>query len=329
MIPHRDKGAALLTILLIVAVMAVVSAGALERLTLATRLSASAAAGAQAREAALAAEAVALARLQPFVAAKRVPVEALARPIDVPLPGGSAKITLSDVGNCFNLNSLATETGQPNPEAGAQLIAIATALGIPHGDAERLMARATDAIDADSLTSVDGAEDGGGGEPAYLAANAPMVDVGELAALPGVGAALASRLDGQVCALPTSEPAPLNVNTLTPAQAPLLAARLGGEGALARAQALLASRPVGGWATLTQLRQSPALAGGFVPQGLAVETRLYGLRSEARIGDAVRVSEALIDTAPLQPVAAGPGTAAPAPLPPFARVVRRRWPSAL
>ncbi|MDQ2892789.1 MAG: type II secretory pathway protein, partial [Pseudomonadota bacterium] len=56
-VPARERGAALLTVLLLVAVIAVLAGTALERLRLTTRLAGNAAAGAQARAYAEAAEA--------------------------------------------------------------------------------------------------------------------------------------------------------------------------------------------------------------------------------------------------------------------------------
>ena len=57
-VPERQRGAALLTVLLLVAVIAVIAGTALERLRLTTRLSGNAAAGEQARAYAEAAEAL-------------------------------------------------------------------------------------------------------------------------------------------------------------------------------------------------------------------------------------------------------------------------------
>ena len=61
--PPKERGAALLTVLMLVAVIAVIAAGALEKLRLATRLTANAVGIEQARAYAQAAEALAVARV--------------------------------------------------------------------------------------------------------------------------------------------------------------------------------------------------------------------------------------------------------------------------
>ena len=73
MVPERERGAALLTVLLLVAMIAVLAGTALERLRLTTRLAGNALGGEQARDYARAAEALApeqpaVLRLHPEVA---------------------------------------------------------------------------------------------------------------------------------------------------------------------------------------------------------------------------------------------------------------------
>src|SRR3546814_12229556 len=59
----------------------------------------------------------------------------------------------------------------------------------------------------------------------------------------GVTPKIYARLKPWLCVLPVAEPVRLNVNTLAPAQAPLLAMLLPGELGLADARAVLAARP--------------------------------------------------------------------------------------
>ena len=65
--PSNERGAALLTVLLLVAVMAVIAATALDRLTLATRIAGSAATVDQGRAYSFAAEQIALRRVADLV----------------------------------------------------------------------------------------------------------------------------------------------------------------------------------------------------------------------------------------------------------------------
>ena len=107
---ESERGAALLSVLLLVAVMAVIAAVMLERLSLATRLAANSQAMIQARLYALSAEAVAATRIKALVALSPErtidPRGLLGRDFVLPLAAGSVTIRIEDAGNCFNLNSL-------------------------------------------------------------------------------------------------------------------------------------------------------------------------------------------------------------------------------
>src|SRR3546814_9795103 len=74
-----------------------------------------------------------------------------------------------------------------------------------------------------------------------------MADVSELRAVRGVTPKIYARLKPWLCVLPVAEPVQLNVNTLAPAQAPLLAMLLPGKLGLEDARAVLAARPAGGY----------------------------------------------------------------------------------
>src|SRR3546814_12207092 len=83
-------------------------------------------------------------------------------------------------------------------------------------------------------------------QSAYLPANGKMADVSELRAVRGVTPKIYARLRPWICALPVTDPVKLNVNTLAPEQAPLVAMLLPGEITIAEARAVLAARPAGG-----------------------------------------------------------------------------------
>ncbi len=318
----NEQGAALLTVLLLVAVMAVISAAAVERLTLATRLAGSAAAVEQARHFTLAAEALALRRIESQLARANGQVTAdggwIDKPFTLPLPGGSATMTVSDGANCFNLNSLVAEAtvggNTIRPLAVEQYVALMQALGIERGTADRIAAASGDWIDADDIESPLGAEDStyARGPTAYRSANRAMVDASELAAVAGVTPALAQRLKPWVCALPVNDLSPINVNTLLPEQAPLLQMLVPAQLSPAQARAHLAARPAGGYGSVNRFWSAPTL-GGLVPSGDAASqvkltTRWFRLRTTVRLGDVTLASESLIDAGE-----------------PPARVVRRKW----
>lgn len=322
--PARERGAALLTVLLLVAVMAVVSATAVERLTLATRLAGSAAAIEQARLFTLAGEALALRRIETLVnqgdgSAARSP-EWQGKAFALPLPGGAAELTLADAGNCFNLNSLVAEStvggSTQRPLAIEQFVALMQALGIERGVADRIAAGSGDWIDADQNETPLGAEDAvyGGSATPYRTPDRAMVDASELTTIAGVTPQLWGRLRQWTCALPTNDLSPISINTLVPEQAPLLQMLLPGRLSAAQARQHLAARPVGGYGSLNRFWTAPTLGGatptGDVASQVKLTTRWFRLKTVVRLGDVSLESESLID--------AGTGNGP-------ARVVRRRW----
>lgn len=307
--PPREQGAALLTVLLLVAVMAVISATAIERLTLATRLAASASAIEQGRHFQLAAEALALKRIDQLARGKSqitLDGEWLGKPFMLPLPGGgSAELTLTDGGNCFNLNSLVADStvggSAQRPLALEQFTALMQALSIDRATADRIAASSGDWIDADQNAVAQGAEDAAyaGAAIARRTADRAMSEASELKAIAGVGPQQWSRLRPWVCALPSSDLSPINVNTLLPEQAPLMMMLMPARLTPAQARAHLAARPSGGYGSLNRFWTGPTL-GGQQPTGDAAAqvrlvTRWFRLQTRVRIGNSVTVSETLID----------------------------------
>ena len=321
-IPAQERGAALLTVLLLVAVMAVVSATAVERLTLATRLAASGANIEQARQFQIAAEAIAIKRITELKVRGNGQTTLAGgwqgKAFILPLPGGTASLTLSDAGNCFNINSLVADStvaaSIQRPLARQQFVALMAALGIDANQAERVAAGASDWIDADQSVSQLGAEDAAysGASPGYRTPDKPMADASELTGVAGVTPQLWRKLEPWVCALPSSDLSPINVNTLLPEQAPLLQMLLPARLSPAQARAHLAARPADGYGSINRFWSGPTLAGaspvGDVANQVKLETRWFHLRTTITLGDVSLSSDVMID----------------ADRPP-ARVVRRGW----
>lgn len=327
MTPRDERGAALLSVLLLVAVMAVIAATALDRLTLATRIAASASMIDQGRAYSFAAEQIALRRVADLVAQNpaRLSGDALGRDFTLPLPGGNARARLTDANNCFNLNALVAETapGRLSQRSGAmaQFTALMTLLGMDPGEAKAIAGATADWIDSDSNTGPLGAEDEvyRAMPGAYLAANRKMADVSELRAVRGVTPKIYARLEPWICVLPVADPVRLNVNTLAPEQAPLIAMLLPGEIALADVRAALAARPRGGYGSSVRFWNAPALERLDPPSDVAgqvaVTSRWLTLRTQVALGDGFLTADALIDVNGGAPTA---GMTPPA-------VVRRRW----
>ena len=309
-VPLREKGTALLTVLLLVAVMATVAATALDRLGLATRLAGNARDAGQARAWLASAELLATTKIEDLRRAQPNKVTlagnwlGVARTIALP-DGTQVSATLGDGGNCFNLNALVRELNRavlaPRPEGRAEFEALMKALGVDPARASSIAARATDYIDDDDVPLPGGVEQGGypnGARPA----NRMMTDRSELRAIPGVSAAEARLLARWTCALPLTGRSPINVNTLRPEEAPLLAMLYQGSLDLTRARTALASRPAAGYDNAPALFQSPALAATVAPdeavRQVAAKTDFFTLDATiiGRDGDAASHKErALID----------------------------------
>lgn len=317
----KERGAALLTVLLLVAVMSVVAAAALERLTLATRLAANSGALDQARAFALAAETISIARIGDLKDRDKAKTtlhgDWHGRTTRLPIPGGIATARVTDGGNCFNLNSVVAgddpEKLRVRPVAVSQFTALMEVLGIAPRDAATVAAALADWIDSDSLPQPGGAEDEYYTQYArpYRAANRLMMDASELRAVAGVSPQLYATVRPWICALPVTDLSPINVNTLAPEQAPLVAMLIPGQLTIERARQMLAQRPAGGygstvafWNLATREDLSPGLAGTQIK----LTTRFFRIDIMVELGDAEVTEQALVDTEELP-----------------ARLIRRQW----
>ncbi len=282
----RQRGVALITVMLVVAVVTVICAGLIARQQLAIRSSANLLTVRQAWHYALGGETLAKAVLRRDLRQgdPRQPVdhmrEAWARPLE-PFAldeAGELRVRIEDPSGRFNLNSL-VRGGQANEAAMAQFRRLLLRLEIEQPYAERLQ----DWLDADQEPSgASGAEDNQYllAKPAYRAANQPLSDVSELRLLLGMSEADYRRLLPYVSALP--EDATLNVNTASALVLSSLADGLTPN----VAQGLLAARGNGGFRSVESFLEQPALAGLAVQkQGLAVDSHYFQVVSEVRVVD--------------------------------------------
>ncbi len=309
--PPSERGAALLAVLVLVAVIGAIAATGLEKLRLATALAVNTAAADQARAMASGVEALAALRIDDILAADARKTTLAGnwsgreRTIPLPAGGGTAGVTVRDGGNCFNLNSVAAgaQAGalSPRPAGMAQFAGMMRLLGLPPADAARVAESAGDWVDGDSDQNPDGAEDTAYlslAEP-YRTANSFFADVSELRAVNGVTPDLYARLRPWLCALPTTELSPINLNTLAPEQAPLLAMIAPDQLRLADAQAALARRPPTGWDSLSDFYRLPMLARLVLPdeamQQPQLRTRWFRVDLRIAAGDGAFYERALVD----------------------------------
>jgi general secretion pathway protein K len=274
-------------VLLLVAVISVLAAGALEKLRLSTRLAANGASIEQARAFARAAETVATIRVNAILdqdAARTTLAGGWAgRPYTLPVPGGIATLTVTDGGNCFNLNGLVAETAPgvyvTRPDRVAEFVRLMKLIGIPGQTAEQIAAASADWIDSDGNPLPLGAEDSSYlGKPVpYRTANTLMTDATELRAVAGMTPELYDKLARWVCTLPIAKASQINVNTLQPEQAPLLAMLAPDTMDLGKARALLLQRPVDGYDSALDFWNIPGLASLNVPA--EVKAQQSGVRT--------------------------------------------------
>jgi general secretion pathway protein K len=302
---HSERGAALLTVLLLVAVIAVLAGTALEKLRLSTRIGGNAVALDQARAFAQAAEILAVAKVSDLLARDPNRVTLAGgwsdKPFPLPIPGGIATARVRDGGNCFNLNSLVVETGpgiyaaySPTRRQFARLIRL---VGAPTSLPDGIAAATADWIDSDNAPVEQGSEDAS--YTGYRPADTLMADPSELRAVAGVTSAVYAKLRPWVCTLPKAEPSKINVNTLLPEQAALFAMLLPDTLSVEGARQMLLRRPPQGFASTSEFWKLPALtaitAGPEAEAQTSVTTRWFALRVDVTLGDADLEDHGLID----------------------------------
>lgn len=316
------EGMALLTVLLLVAVMSVVAIAVLDDVRFSVRRTTNAESQAQAQWYASGAERLARRQVTRLLAADpvRTPLEPAwnGRRLTFPIEGGSISAVVSDGQACFNLNSVVQGVGEDlavRPLGVAQFLALGRAVGAPESRMRAAADALVDWLDADGEPRPLGAEDGAyaGLSTPYRTGGVLLSEVSELRAVKGVDADLYRRLRPFVCALPTSRLSPLNVNTLGPDHAPLLTMLTGGSLGVEAARGLLARRPESGWVDTAAFWADPAFAGAELPpearEQVTVLTRYFNLRVDVDQGGARAVRTALLHAPPDGP----------------ARTVLQRW----
>ena len=305
----NERGAALLTVLLLVAVMSVVAATALERVALATRMTGNGGAIDQARAYADAGTQIARMRIGDLVASNPARITLaggwMGTPQSIPVPGGIATARVTDGGNCFNVNSVVTGESEASlkvrPIGVSQFQALLQALGVDARQAQGAAAALADWIDSDSVAQPGGAEDETYAQAPrpYRAANRLMVDASELRAVNGITPAIYDLARPWVCALPVTDLSPININTLLPTQAPLFAMLLPGQLSVVQARQLLAQRPPDGYGSTVQFWAMPSLSGlspmTEVAEQVKLTTGFFEVDVSVNVGGTQLVERALID----------------------------------
>lgn len=207
-----------------------------------------------------------------------------ARDVDVlPIEGGGISGQIVDLQGRFNVNNLAGA----NPDQAIQQFSrlMRTVADTDPVTAHTVAQAARDWIDADiQPTRPDGAEDNYylGLSPAYRTANQRMTSASELRAVRGMNAQLFRALEPHITALP--EPTAINVNTAT---APVLVSLAEGLD-LSAAESLIEKRREQAWESPQEFTQEDELAGrlgdDFQAQNIAVSSNYFGASGTVTIG---------------------------------------------
>jgi len=218
--------------------------------------------------------------------------------------GGSITGSVRDGGNCFNLNSV-VDVGLDGraivrPAALEQFETLSVALGLDRDAATALAAALTDWIDSDGAIVPRGAEDAAymGQTLAYRTGGTLLAHPSELRAIRGFSEKIYRRLRPYVCALPVADLSRINVNTLTPDQAPLVVMLTGPALSMGAARRVIESRPASGYARSDEFWSSKEFAGLQIAdetrRQAVVATRFYALRAAVKHRAAELVSTSLI-----------------------------------
>ncbi|MEZ6000853.1 type II secretion system minor pseudopilin GspK [Hyphomonas sp.] len=252
---EKDRGASLLSVLVIVMLMSVAAITATDALARSVLIIKSSSGRAEtfwtARGAAQAAATYLTKALSVNQGALNSESDLFAEPTTLPAGNGVIVVQAAEASNCFNLNALFNRAGdgEVSDEALQAYDDLLVAAEFDDAEAESLAQKLADWVDADYSTRTYGAEDGyyaSQAEP-YRTANMKMRSISELKAIAGYDAEVVARIAGLVCLRPGTEQSVLNINTLTIDQAPLLVALYSNELSLADARGVIDTRPAGGW----------------------------------------------------------------------------------
>lgn len=304
----RQHGVALLTVLLLVAVMTVLVIGVLDDIRFGLRRAGNAQTVAQAQWYALGAETLARTQIQRLSGRDhaRTTLEGgwNDRAFLFPIENGAISARVFDSTACFNLNSVvegATEQWSRRDIGVDQYTGLLQALEFAPREAEALADALVDWIDSDPARSPLGAEDAAyaNRQPGYRTSGTLLGEVSELRAIQGYNAGTYARLRPHVCALPVADLSPVNINTLEADDAVILSMLTAGALDPQQARRIIAARPADGWRDFTSFWGQPALAQAALPNPVlnqvALRTRYFGLHAEVEYGDAQVVLTALFE----------------------------------
>lgn len=300
----KQRGVALITVLLVVAIVVVLAMEMSGRLQLNLQRAQNIKDNNQAQWYALSAEEFARISIEKLMETEKEKIhleQPWAEEFTFPLDGGGLTANLVDMQSCFNLNALAKASSdsannsqlKPTPVMEAfhrMLSAVEFAEPIDNYTIDTVRDSLADWLDADDRMREYGAEDAeySGREFPYLAANGLMASQSELRVIHGVSAQWINELWPLVCVIPKSDALKVNVNTLSEKQAPLLAGLLG----VTRQQAndIIGRRPGDGWDSVEDFTNEPVVQNANLTEEqiewLTITTEYFILHTKTRYNNA-------------------------------------------
>ena len=264
----QDEGAALLSVLLLVAAMSVAALVAVEAIARATELARLTRDRGEVQWMLRSGETVGGVLVKDVLVRSEGHINAatpgLGEVFSFPVDRGVVTVRIGEASNCFNLNALAEPGDGGWSVVDGELQAykrLIMALGFGNYEADVLGDSLADWIDSDGSSRGNGAEDAYYSEleKPYRAAGTPLENIRELRAIGPYTPELIAQLAQLVCVRPTSEQSVLNLNTLTDIQSPLLVALLTPEISAETAFDLISRRPATGWFTLEAFLSEPEM----------------------------------------------------------------------
>lgn len=261
-VKDNERGAVLLTTLLVMAIMAALAVALMDDIRLALKRTANVSDYAQADWYVRGAEDyvadVIAANLADLDDTAMNQIVSSISPLILPIDGGVMQLNIRDGSHCFNLGSLTDAQGQVNSATSQQFTDTLEALGLPPREIEIIQSRLLDWVDADTQTRPGGAEDGTylRRTSQILPPNTHLASVMELRALEGMTPELFEALRPWVCMGEPFAGNQFNINLAEPWHAPLLAGFMGGVENLSFALRFIEERPPAGYGDFDEIKQS-------------------------------------------------------------------------
>jgi general secretion pathway protein K len=190
--------------------------------------------------------------------------------IALPVERGAASLRFADASRCFNVNSLIAPAA-PYAKVQAQydeFLLLLEAIGAGGSEAQAVADAVTDFLDEDSSAESQGSEDNfyTGLTTPYRTAGGPIASVSELRAIDGITAEVYARLSPYLCAREAGRKIEINLNALTPEDGPVIYALVGPSWPLDQIRARIAETPPAGWASTADF-----WPGGTAPSGVTAQ----------------------------------------------------------